>query len=67
MVTVAVRHNDEVELSQIDTHSLYVVFKNFGIVARVEEDAFAAIFDQSCKPPNPWSGRDSCQTNRTEW
>jgi hypothetical protein len=29
MVTVAVRHNDEVEVSQIDNHSFYVVLKNF--------------------------------------
>ncbi len=45
MVTVAVGHNHKIELLQIDARCFHVVFKDLSIVARVEQDAFAAIFD----------------------
>jgi hypothetical protein len=51
MVTVAVGHNHKIELLQIGARCFHVVFKDLGIVARVEKDAFATIVDQGRKPP----------------
>jgi hypothetical protein len=39
-----VGHNHKIELLQIDARGFHVVFKDLGIVARVEQDALTTIF-----------------------
>jgi len=51
VVGVAVRDDHEVDLLQIDAQRLYVVFEDPGVVAGVEQDAFAIVFDQGRKTP----------------
>jgi hypothetical protein len=46
VVAVTVRHDDKVELGQVDALGLDVLVEGLGIVAGVEKDAFAADFDQ---------------------
>src|SRR5205809_506106 len=40
-----------VDLQKIDAQRLYVVFEDPGVVAGVEQDAFAIVFDQGRKTP----------------
>ena len=68
MVTVAVGHNHKIELLQIDARCLHVVFKDLGIVARVEQDAFATIVDRVARP-HCWvrpSKNCACKFPRTQ-
>ena len=48
---MAMRHHHEVERGQVDTLGLHVVRKDLGVVARVEQDALAAVLDEGREAP----------------
>src|SRR5258708_38216846 len=51
MVGVTMRDNNKVEFGEINVEGLDVVLEDFGIVAGVEEDALAVMFDESREAP----------------
>jgi len=48
---VAMRDNHEIEFGEIDAECFDVVLENVGIVAGIEENAFAVVLDESGKAP----------------
>lgn len=51
MIAMTMRDHNEIELFEIDVLCLDVMGKDVSVVAGVEEDLFAAIFDVGGKPP----------------
>ena len=51
VVAMAMRYNGKIELPQVDTLGFDIVRENLRIVARVEQDALAAILDEGRKSP----------------
>src|SRR5215467_10421346 len=57
MIAVAVGHDDEVELRQVDLLSLRILRENVWVVACVEENALAPVLDQCRISPVLSQGR----------
>ena len=51
MVAVTMGHDCEIQLPEVDTLGLHIVSEDVGIVAGVEQNALAAIFDEGEEPP----------------
>ena len=57
MVTVTVRHDDEVQPGQVYVLGLRVQRQDLGVVAGVEQDALATVVDERGVPPVLLHGR----------
>src|SRR5437879_10887862 len=51
VIGVAMGDNDEIQLAKINVKRFDVVFKDFGIVPGVEEDALSVVFDKGGEAP----------------
>jgi hypothetical protein len=50
---MAVRNDDEIELSQVNPQRFNVVLEDRGVVSRIEKDALVTVFDERGKAPIP--------------
>ncbi len=49
MIGVAVRDDHKIDVPQVDSQRLHIVFEDRGIVPGVEQDALAPILHQGCE------------------
>jgi hypothetical protein len=59
VITVPVRDHDCIETFEIDAEPPEIPLEDPRVVASVEQDSFAAVLDQRCKPPVPLETRRS--------
>jgi hypothetical protein len=61
MVTVPVGDHHEVESAQVDSKRPYIPRKDLPVVAGIEQDPFATVFDQRGEAPIPGKARTSAE------
>jgi hypothetical protein len=61
VVAMAMRHDDEVELCEIDAFDFDVMRKDVGVVTSVKQNTLATILDEDGKNPNLSSFPTACQ------